>query len=80
MCCAKNLILRNTAGCERDADRLYESGYKKRTKKKEQYLLDVQSSTDKKLVTTQDPQTLQNVGEKQYCQYCIYILCLVISN
>ena len=39
-----------------------------RMKKKEQYLLDVQHSTDKKLATTQDRQTLQNSDEKQYCQ------------
>ena len=38
--------------------------YKKRMKKKEQYLLDVQPSTDKKLATTQDRQTLQNSDEK----------------
>jgi len=31
-------------------------------------LLDVQSSTEKKLATTQDRQTLQNSDEKQYCQ------------
>ena len=30
------------------------------------FLLDVQSSTDKKLATTQDRQTLQNTDEKQY--------------
>jgi len=36
--------------------------------KKGQYL-DVQSSTDKKLATTQDRQTLQNSGKMQYCQY-----------
>ena len=30
----------------------YAYGYKKRMKKKEQYFLDVQSSTDKKLATT----------------------------
>jgi len=36
--------------------------------KKEQYLLDLQSSTDKKLATTQHRQTLQNSDEKQYCQ------------
>jgi len=38
-------------------------------KKKEQHLLDVQSSTDKKLLTTQDRQTLQlqNSDEKQNC-------------
>jgi len=38
-------------------------------KMKEQYLLDVQSSIDKKLATTQDRQTLQNSNEKQYCQW-----------
>ena len=27
-CCAKGLILRNMVGRERDADRMYESGYK----------------------------------------------------
>jgi len=32
--------------------------------KKEQCLLDVQSSTDEKLATTQDPQTLQNTPMK----------------
>jgi len=47
-------------------------------KKKQQYVLDVQSSTDKKLTITQDRQTLQNSDEKQYCQY--WILCLVVTN
>ena len=32
----KGLILRNMAGRERDGGRLYESGYKKRMRKKEQ--------------------------------------------
>jgi len=32
----------------------YAFGYKKRMKKKEQYLLDVQCSTNKKLATTKD--------------------------
>jgi len=45
-------------------------------KKKEQYLLDVQSSTDKKLAKTQDRYTLQN--EKHYCQY--RMLRLVVTN
>jgi len=45
-------------------------------KKKEQYFLDVQFSTDKKLATTQDRQTLQNTVDKQYCQY--WILRLVV--
>jgi len=31
------------------------------------FVLDVQSSTDKKLATTQDRQTLQNSDEKQSC-------------
>jgi len=50
---------------------VYAYSYKKRIKYKEQYLLDVQSSTDKKLVTMQDCQTLQlqNSDAKQYCQY-----------
>jgi len=43
------------SGRERDASRLYESGYKKRMKKN---LIDVKFSTDKKLATTQDRQTL----------------------
>jgi len=38
-------------------------------KKKKRYLIDVQFSTDKKLVTTQDRQRLQKSDEKQYCQY-----------
>jgi len=46
--------------------------------KKEQYLLDVQSSTDKKLATTQNRQTLQNSDEKQYCQH--WMLRLVVTN
>jgi len=50
----------------------------KRTKKKEQYLLDIQSSTDKKLTTTQYRQTLQNSGEMQYCQH--WMLRLVVTN
>ena len=61
------------SGRERDASRLYESGYKKRMKKN---LIDVKFSTDKKLATTQDRQTLQNYDEKQYCQY--WILRLVV--
>jgi len=106
--CVKGVILRNMAGREKDAGRLYESGYKQQCsqakffgqakyfkfkretvfrsghclskhrmkryasnlrghgslappstsvverKKKEQYLLDVQSSTDKKLAKTKD--------------------------
>jgi len=45
---------------------VYAYGYKKRIKYIEQYLRDVQSSTDKKLVTTQDRRTLQlqNSDEK----------------
>jgi len=43
---------------------------------KEKHLIDVQLSTDKKLATTQDRQTLQNSDEKQYCQY--WILRLVV--
>jgi len=43
-------------------------------KKKKRYLNDVQFSTDKKLATTQDRQTLQNSDEKQYCQYWILIV------
>jgi len=40
---------------------------------KKQYLIDVQFSTDKKLATMQDRQTLQNSDGKQlqYCQYWI---------
>jgi len=45
-------------------------------KKKKRYLIDVQFSTDNKLATTQDRQTLQNSDEKQYCQY--WILRLVV--
>jgi len=56
----------------------YAFGYKKRTKKKEQYLLDVQSSTNGKLATTQDRQTLRNSDEKQYCQY--WMLRWVVTN
>jgi len=47
-----------------------------RKRMKKRYLIDVQFSTDKKLVTTQDCQTLQNSDEKQYCQY--WILGLVL--
>jgi len=43
---------------------------------KKRYLIDVQFSTDKKLATMQDSQTLQNSDEKQYCQY--WILRLVV--
>jgi len=47
------------------------------TKNKEKKtVLDDQFSTDKRLATTQDGQTLQNSGEKQYCQY--WILRLVV--
>jgi len=45
-------------------------------KKKIGHLIDVQFSTDEKLATTQDRQTLQNSDEKQYCQY--WILRLVV--
>jgi len=51
------------AGHERDAGRLYDN---------------VQSSTDKKLATTKDRQTLQNSDEKQYCQY--WMLSLFVAN
>jgi len=34
-------------------------------------LIDVQFSTNNKLATTQDRQTLQNSNVKQYCQYWI---------
>jgi len=44
---------------------------KKNETEKKRYLIDVQFSTDKKLATTQDRQTLQNSDEKQYCQYSI---------
>jgi len=40
------------------------------------YLIYVQFSTDQKLATTQDHQTLQNSDKKQYCQY--WILGLVV--
>jgi len=43
----------------------------KNEKEKKRYLIDAQFSTDKKLATTQDRQTLQNSDEKQYCQYWI---------
>ena len=49
---------------------------KKEWKRKKRYLIDVQLSTDKKLSTTEDRQTLQNFDEKQYCQY--WILRLVV--
>ena len=49
-----------------------------RIQKKELFLLEVQSSTDKKLATTQDRQTLQNSEEKQYCQD--WMLRLVVNN
>ena len=62
-CCLKGLILRTMAGHERDAGRLYDN---------------VQSSTDKKLATTKDRQTLQNSDEKQYCQY--WMLSLFVAN
>jgi len=39
-------------------------------------LIDVQFSTDEKLASTQDRQTLQNSDEKQCCQY--WILRLVV--
>jgi len=44
---------------------------KKKKNEKKRYLVDVQFSTDKKLVTKQDRQTLQNSDGKQYCQYWI---------
>jgi len=45
-------------------------------KKKKWYLNNVQFSTDKKLATAHDRQTLQNSDEKQDCQY--WILRLVV--
>jgi len=45
-------------------------------KRKKMVLIVVQFSTEKKLATTQDRQTLQNSDEKQYCQY--WILRLVV--
>jgi len=65
-------------GRERFVGHLYESGYKKNMKNKEQYSPEVQSSTDKKLTTMQDRQTLQSSDEKQYRQY--WILRLIVSN
>jgi len=56
-------------GCMASFPLCYPDGYKKRIKRK--FLLNVQSSTDKKLSTTQDRQTLQDTVEKQYCQYCM---------
>jgi len=50
--------------------------HEKNEKEKKRYLLDVQFSTDKKLATTPDRQTLQNSDEKQYSQY--WILRLVV--
>ena len=47
-------------------------------KRKRRYLIDVQFSTDKKLTTTQDRQTLQNFDEKQCSQY--WILRLVVFS
>jgi len=35
-------------------------------------------STDKKLATMQDRQTLQNSDAKQYSQYWVLVLCLVV--
>jgi len=63
------------SGRERDSGRLYESGFMKKNEKKRDSS-DVQFSTDKKLATTQDRQTVQNSDEKQYCQY--WILGLVV--
>jgi len=51
---------------------------KKEWKRKKRYLIDVQFSTDKKLATTQDRQTLQNSDEKQDCQY--WILRLIVCT
>jgi len=42
---------------------------KNNEKDKKRFSTDVQSSTDKKLATTQDRQTLLNSDEKQYSQY-----------
>jgi len=85
-------------GRERDAGRLYESGYKKKNEKEKKTvtLIYVQFSTDKKLATTQDRQTLQNSDEKQYCQYwilrlvvftrlranrdCLFKLCMLVKS
>ena len=58
-------------GRERFVGHLYESGYKKNMKNKEQYSPEVQSSTDKKLTTMQDRQTLQSSD---------WILHLIVSN
>jgi len=47
-------------------------------KKKEKYLRDVQSTTDKNLATTLNRQTLQNSNENQYCQH--WMLRLDVAN
>jgi len=49
---------------------------KKNEKEKKTVFIVLRFSTDKKLATTQDRQTLQNSDEKQYCQY--WILRLVV--
>jgi len=56
-CCA--------SGRERHSGRLYESGYKKRIKRKKRYLIDVQFFTDKKLFTID----LWHRGLKHYILY-----------
>jgi len=43
----------------------------KERNRKKTHLIDVQFSTDKKRVTTQDRQTRQNSDEKQSCHYLI---------
>jgi len=50
-------------------------GYNKRMKKKEQHLLDVQSSADKKLAR---PPTVENSDENQYYRY--WMLRLLVTN
>jgi len=47
--------------------------------KKNGTLIDVQFSTVKKLATKQDHQTLQNSDEKQYCQYWILRLVVLLD-
>jgi len=52
----------------------YTYGYKKTMEKKKQHVLDGQSSTDKKLATTQDRQNMQNSDESIFVSIGCYTL------
>jgi len=72
----KSSVLRNMAVCERDAGRLHESGCKKRMKKKEQYLLDIQSSTDNKGLSQRLVLPTRLLANRD----CLLKLCMLVKS